>query len=333
MTSTRVSQARGSGFTLIELLVVIAIIAILIGLLLPAVQKVREAAARAHCQNNLKQVGLALHNYLSTWKSFPEGATYPVGFTADAWSLQARILPYIEQENVQRLINFAASYSTQPAVTQFRVPVYLCPSEINDKPRPDGAVTHYPVNYAINLGTWQVYNPLTGEGGDGAFAINQKLRAGGVLDGLSNTIGLAEVKAWQPYLRDGGNPSAPGTPPPANPASIAGLGGSFKSNSGHTEWVDARVHQTGFTTTFAPNTKVPYTDGGILYDIDFNANREGKTTSKVCYAAVTSRSYHAGGIVNVLLMDGSVRSVSDSVPLSVWRSLGTRAGGEVIADY
>ena len=113
---------------------------------------------------------------------------------------------------------------------------------------------------------------------------------------------------------------------------MAGYGGDFKSNSGHTEWVDARVHQTGITTTFPPNTKVLYTSGGTTYDIDFNSMREGQTATGITYAAVTSRSYHTGG-VNVLLMDGSVRFIRDGVTLQTWRGLGTPAGGEVPGDF
>jgi prepilin-type N-terminal cleavage/methylation domain-containing protein len=319
-------------FTLIELLVVIAIIAILIGLLLPAVQKVREAAARTQCLNNLKQIGLALHNHENARRAFPSPGTYPVGGTGVSWSMHALLLPYLEQANLQKLINFSAPYSAQPNVTQQRVAIFLCPSDANDRARPDGAVTHYPLTYGVNLGTWMVYNPATGQGGDGAFAINQRMRPGAMIDGLSNTVAFAEVKAFTPYLRDGANPSAANTPPPSDPTVLAGYGGNFKADSGHTEWVDARIHQTGFTATFAPNTVVPYTVTGANYDIDFNSSREGATANQITYAAVTARSYHSE-IVNVLLMDGSVRSVDRGVALGLWRALCTRAGGEPVGDY
>ncbi len=324
----RACVKRGA-FTLIELLVVIAVIATLMALLLPAIQKVREAADRIRCLNNLKQMGIALHNYENAMSVFPPAGAYPIGGTGDSWSVQAHLLPYLEQANLQNLINWNASYAAQPLVTGQRVPTYICPSEINDKPRPDGAITHYPLNYAVNLGTWRVYDPMSGEGGDGAFSVNGGVAVRSFRDGMSNTLGLAEVKAYTPYLRDGGNPNATNAARPSSPAAIASLGGDFKSNSGHTEWVDARVHQTGFTTVFSPNTKVPYVSTGESFDVDFNSSREGKTTNRITYAAVTARSYHPR-LVNALIMDGSVRSFGNDIRPEVWRWLGTRTGGEPI---
>jgi prepilin-type N-terminal cleavage/methylation domain-containing protein len=322
-------RSSAPGFTLIELLVVIAIIAILIGLLLPAVQRVREAAARAKCLNNLKQIGLAVHNYHDTLGELPSGGFYPQGVTSVSWSVHARLLPYLEQANLQNLINFNLPYNVQPQVTSQRVAIYLCPSEINDKPRLDGSLTHYPMSYGANMGTWLVLNPFNGMGGDGALPVNTRVRITDITDGTSNTLGFSEVKAYTPYLRDGGAPNAVNSPPPASPAIVVAFGGEFKKDSGHTEWVDARCHQTGFTTTFPPNTVIPYTSAGVTYDVDFNSSREGRSTTLITYAAVTSRSYHASGLVQALLMDGSAKPVRNGVSLAVWRAMGTRNGGEI----
>ncbi len=323
------SSRRTNGFTLVELLVVIAIIGILVALLLPAVQAAREAARRMSCTNNLKQVTLALHNFHDTYKKFPPSALYPVGATGDGWSIQARLLPFLEQGNIHDLIDYNASYATQPNITQLRVDAYLCPSEVNDRARPDGALTHYPLNYGVNVGTWFVFDPNTQQSGNGLTGPNAQTRMASLTDGTSNTLAFAEVKAYNPYLRDGGTPSGANQPLPATPAAAAGYGGDFKSNSGHTEWVDGRVHQSGFTATFPPNMLVPHSNGGVNYDVDFNSSREGKTTNQVTYAAVTARSYHPGG-VNASLADGSVRFVAETIDAAMWRSAATRDGGEVV---
>jgi len=323
---------RRSGFTLIELLVVIAIIAVLIALLLPAVQQAREAARRSQCKNNLKQIGLALHNYLDTYTKFPPGGTYASGTTAGGgWSAQARLLPFVDQANLQNLIDFSRNYNVAPnqnVVTAQRIALFMCPSDVNDRPFPDGATTYYPTSYAANYGSWFLWDPVSGRVGDGVFAPNSKFADRDITDGTSNTIGFSEVKAWQSYLREIGTP-APALP--ASPAAVSALGGTLK-DSGHNEWCDARLNQTGFTSVFGPNTKVPHIDAGVTYDVDWVNQREGSSATVPTYGAMTSRSYHVG-IVNSLLMDGSVRSLSENIDLLLWRALATRSGGEVLGEF
>lgn len=327
------------GFTLVELLVVIAIIGVLIALLLPAVQAARAAARRMSCANNLRQIALAMHNYESAKQKFPPSLF--IGKGQYRWSAQARILPYIEQSAIDAGFRFDEDYHdvyiNGELLKSLRVPTYICPDEARDEERLDGngAPRDYLLNYAVNNGVWKVYDPKTREGGAGAFFPNAGLGTRHFSDGLSNTLMLAEVKGWQPYLRDGGGTATvPSTPEMMN------FTGSFKSETGHTEWIDGRVHQSGFTAAFAPNTVVRYENGGQAYDVDWNSHRvtgwsDGSPTAhlnetEVTYAAVTSRSYHGGNIVNVALMDGSVNTINGDIDLTVWRAMATRDGGEVV---
>ena len=346
--STRVSR---SGFTSIELLVVIAIIGILMGMLMPAVQQIREAARRTECSNNVRQIGLAVQNYESAIRKLPAGSLFPTLSTTgtelgaddqrNGWSAQAQILPYLEQANLSTKIDDRVGYKDHPPVSindtteqisSFRIPTYLCPSEIMDVPRGEGtAEENYPLNYGWNGGLWFVYNPTNRTIGPGALGTNQRLRLAEFRDGTSTTLLFSEVKAYNPYFRNANH-----TTDLARPAigDVVGLGGDFKSNSGHTEWVDGRVHQSGFTTLFAPNTEILYTDSeGRQFDVDWTNRQEGRSGLNdefTTFAAVNSRSYHAQG-VNACNMDGSVRFYSDLISLEVWQALGTRNGGEVVS--
>jgi hypothetical protein len=137
------------------------------------------------------------------------------------------------------------------------------------------------------------------------------------------------VKAYQPNVWDTGQPSTIGVTPPTSPADLTSyLTGTFDTN-GHTEWVEGDVHETGFTTTFVPNQEVPYTNNGTTYSIDMMSMRDGESATAPTYAAVTARSYHPG-LVNALMLDSSVRTVDEAVNLQLWRSLGTRSGGEQV---
>ena len=323
------NRKQWSGFTLVELLVVIAIIGILVGLLLPAIQASREAARRSQCQNNMKQAALALHNYESSKKAFPPFCELPRTTTFQPFSAQARLLPYMEEENVARLIDFdvAVPFTAHPEVAKMRIAPYICPSEENDRARVTPTLEYYPLNYCLNEGTWFIYDPVSNEAGDGAFAPNHAFKAGQITDGLSHTLAISECKAYQPNMWDTSKPSTLNVAPPSSPSELAThFGGTFDFN-GHTEWVEGDVHETGFTTTFTPNTEVVYTDAGNTYSVDLTSIRDGESTTLPTYAAVTARSYHPGH-VNVAMLDGSVRTVTDDVDLVVWRAAGTRASGE-----
>jgi prepilin-type N-terminal cleavage/methylation domain-containing protein len=333
---------RNHGFTLVELLVVIAIIGILIGLLLPAVQAAREAARRMSCQNKLRQLGLALHNYESAMKRVPP-STYAVGGASNQpWSAQSFLLPYVEGNTIYNQINFSVGYHHPDnrgvlppfGVAPTRVPVLMCPSEVEDRARLNattGEPEHYPLNYALNLGEYLIYDPVTKQGGSGAFAPNARFSTSHFVDGLSNTLAMAEVKAFQPRFHD--VPSIP-ISPPSRPedVSVAYIGGAWSAAAGHTEWVCGRAIHCGFTTTFVPQTRILYTAPSMkIYDIDVSSSREGLSATLPTYGIITSRSFHAG-LVSGLSMDGSVRSITSSIQPHVWRSLGTRANADAIPE-
>jgi prepilin-type N-terminal cleavage/methylation domain-containing protein/prepilin-type processing-associated H-X9-DG protein len=329
-----------TGFTLIELLVVIAIIAILVALLLPAVQQAREAARRSQCKSNLKQLGVALHNYLGTHSVLPPGATIDqsVGATGNntSWGVHGRILPFIEESNLAMEIDLNQAWDTQLAINGIKVSTFACPSDPKSDLARDpgsGRPVLYPTTYGFNYGTWFVFNPTTGASGDGVFFPNSARRDSSFIDGMSNTLAAAEVKAWTDYTRNGGPVTT------AVPASVADIeavvasGAEYKS-TGHTEWPDGRVHHTGVTVTLTPNSFVRYTTGGNTVDADYNSWQEGRNgvAGSPTYAAITSRSYHTGS-VNVLLADGSTRSVSDTIDLTIWRAIGTTDGNEIVGEF
>lgn len=324
---------RRHAFTLIELLVVVAIIAMLMALLLPAVQQAREAARRTQCRNHLKQWALALHNYVSSTTVLPPSACIdlqPGAPDSESWSIHARLLPFVDQAGLYNKIDLGANWATQFVLDGVKLPILNCPSDLNaDRLRvPSGnRPRHYSTSYGFCNGTWFVFDPATGQYGDGPFHPNTRFDLGVILDGTSNTLMIAEVKSWTPTRRTGG-PTPTTVPQSVSEVEALMPQGTVFRDNGHTEWFDGIVHHAGFTTTLGPNASPTCSNGpSILTECNYNSWQEGLGGPKgrPTYSATTARSYHEG-IVNVALMDGSARSISENIDLRIWRALGTRAG-------
>ena len=324
------------GLSLVEVLVALAIIGILVSLLLPAIQAAREAARMTVCRNNLKQIGLAVHLYHNVNNVFPPTfCLQGTGVREDSWSVHGRILPYLEQNQAYARVDLDRDWHLQvdSGVPALKIPIYLCPSDPNTRVRhKNGKPYVQPITYGFNMGRWLIYDPRSGQSGSGVFRVNESTRIAQVIDGLSQTLCTAEVQGYTPYLRN-----TPVMDPvfPESPAVFSGWSGQEKmgptqsSQTGHTVWADGRVHHTGFTTTFPPQTVVPYVSGGRRYDIDVTTIQEGLSSSQPTYAAITSRSHHAG-VVNGLLMDGAVRPFRRSIHRSVWLGLGDVADRQAL---
>ena len=342
---------RSRGFTLIELLVVIAIIGTLVSLLLPAVQQAREAARRSQCANRLKQLGVACQNYVTAHRGLPASVVFGYDRQGDravfgGWSVHSKLLPFLEQGQAYDEVNFSLTYSAEANNTaaRQRTGVFLCPSDpLADQPRDhtfSGIVTPVlGVDYGFAMGDWYV---APGIGGNalgvrprGPFFPNSRVRMRDFVDGTTHTLLAAEVKTWQSYVRDCGGLATVDDPadlpgPDADPQTIPEYraGCSHKTDSGHTEWVDGHVHQTGVNTAWTPNREILRFKDGVAYDVDLTGRREKNGDDGPTFAAVTARSHHPGG-VHALRADGSVSFVGDAIDGAAWRAMGTLAGGEV----
>jgi prepilin-type N-terminal cleavage/methylation domain-containing protein/prepilin-type processing-associated H-X9-DG protein len=315
-----VSRGRRLGFTLIELLVVIAIIAILIGLLLPAVQKVREAASRLKCQNNIKQIALAMHNFHDAKSTLPPGSLY---HGSGGWQLT--ILPFLEQQALFGLFqgyntasNPAFSSTNVTNVTGRQLAICTCPSDtvVVNKGQTYSGCAYF--NYAANFGNTAVSDSFTTgimttqatyggfTFGGAPFRYNNGQKLVDITDGTSNTLMLAEV--------------------------IQGQGQDLR---GFIWWGDAEA----FVTSLRPNDSNP----DIVTHSYCNpnppnppANCTGITTpapNSLAIRAFAARSRHTGGGVNVAFCDGSCKFISNNIDVPTWQALGTSQAGDLSGNY
>ncbi|MCS7015312.1 MAG: DUF1559 domain-containing protein [Gemmatales bacterium] len=354
------TSQRSLGFTLIELLVVIAIMGLLMALLLPAIQRVREAANRMRCSNNLRQLVLATHNFETHFGQLPAFHNLQ-GQLSGNFSIQARLLPFVEQENLRNLLNFDVSLTVGccpgdlrpehvvPARTVLRL--FRCPSDggqdvFEVRTGTSGGATgridlYASNNYHINLGSGVGTQYDTRVPTDGMTWINAQLTLSDVIDGTSNTalfgeslVGLGQQRPPAPttdaqrrrvmmditclFIDRNMPPATPGMQGyvvPEDPNTYYTLTLNSPLNRGWqgqrgAGWISGREYYTAYYHYHPPNSSIPdmLTCGWGLF---------------------AARSEHLGG-VNLGFCDGSVRFIRETIHLTTWRALGTRAGGEVV---
>ncbi len=337
----KLNRSRG-GFTLIELLVVIAIIAILVALLLPAVQQAREAARRSQCKNNMKQLGLAAHNFHDTFRHLPSSNRPPTTGSVRIAGF-SRLLPYVDQAPMYNLFNqqLAWSHVNNLPVTGTRVPTYECPSDPlalqkDGDPDPVSNPGGYSATivagsgYVLNKGVDRSVAPLvTGFvlGGlftdptsaanqyyPGLFPQNTDARMADCLDGLSNTIGFLESSGRPALWRKG--------------KQVGGLPGNRVQGGGWCRPASDSLFagQKADGTALYGTTPMNATNG---YDVGAESYPNGAYGVQGTSQAY---SFHTGGI-HVTMADGSVRFVSESINFSTFVGLLTRANSEIIGDF
>jgi len=327
-SSPSLALRNNAAFTLVELLVVIAIVAVVMGLLLPAVQRVREAANRLSCCNNLKQLGAAMHHFENSHRRFPSGSPSVAGYL----SPQVQLLPYLEQDNVFKLVDLdKGPFSGDNYVAASQRPaIFLCPSETQ---RGDSTPMGW-TNYHANCGTWVhargwdgVFGPNYSAGVDGTtYGPLANVRAADIKDGLSRTAAFAEVCNGAGELglpRDKRTDCFEFGRPPS--MDLATARAAFLAR----DWTTAEIPWEGTWRWRG----YPWVEGTVwrgwynhLLPPDTPCWRPDDWWKMVTPAS----SGHPGG-VNLLLCDGSVRFVGDSVEPDAWLAAGSRNGGEPLS--